>query len=68
MLLVVVTQPRSLWSANANVNKAALEVAQGVYPEQLAAGNLSILAIGKKVECFKEWLQHGGENHDTLQT
>lgn len=69
VLLVVVTSNRGLCGAfNANVNKAALEVAQGVYPEQLAAGNLSILAIGKKAfEYFKKrGFNMVGENHDVF--
>lgn len=69
VLLVVVTSNRGLCGAfNANVNKAALEVAHGVYPEQLAAGNLSILAIGKKAyEYFKKrGFNLVGENHDVF--
>jgi F-type H+-transporting ATPase subunit gamma len=69
VLLVVITSNRGLCGAfNANVNKTALEVAQGQYAEQLAAGNLWILAIGKKAyEYFKRrGFQLVGENHDVF--
>lgn len=67
VLLVVITSNRGLCGAfNANVNKSALEVAQGVYAEQLAAGNVSVLAIGKKAyEYFKRrGFRLVGENND----
>jgi F-type H+-transporting ATPase subunit gamma len=70
VLLVVVTSNRGLCGAfNTNVNKAALEVAKGVYAEQMAAGNVSILAIGKKA--FEFFKKRGfpliGENNDVFQ-
>ena len=70
VLLVVVTSNRGLCGAfNTNVNKGALEVAQGLYAEQLAAGNVSVLAIGKK--SFEYFKKRGfplvGENNDVFQ-
>jgi F-type H+-transporting ATPase subunit gamma len=70
VLLVVVTSNRGLCGAfNTNVNKGALEVAKGVFPEQLAAGNVSVLAIGKK--SFEYFKKRGfplvGENNDVFQ-
>jgi F-type H+-transporting ATPase subunit gamma len=69
VLLVVITSNRGLCGAfNANVNKAAWEVAKDVYPEQLAAGNVSVLAIGKKAyEYFKKrGFNMIGENNDVF--
>lgn len=70
VLLVVVTSNRGLCGAfNTNVNKAAYEVATGVYAEQYAAGNVTILAIGKKA--FEFFKKRGfplvGENNDVFQ-
>jgi F-type H+-transporting ATPase subunit gamma len=70
VLIVVVTSNRGLCGAfNTNVNKAALEVATGVYAEQHAAGNVTILAIGKKA--FEFFKKRGfplvGENNDVFQ-
>ncbi len=70
VLLVVVTSNRGLCGAfNTNVNKAAWEVATGFYPEQHAAGNVSVLAIGKKAyEYFKKrGFTTVGENNDVFQ-
>ena len=70
VLLVVITSNRGLCGAfNTNVNKGAFEVAKGVYAEQLAAGNVSVLAIGKK--SFEYFKKRGfplvGENNDVFQ-
>ncbi len=69
VLLVVVTSNRGLCGAfNTNVNKAAYEVATGFYAEQYAAGNVTILAIGKKAyEFFKRrGFPLVGENNDVF--
>jgi F-type H+-transporting ATPase subunit gamma len=69
VLLVVITSNRGLCGAfNTNVNKAAYEVATGLYAEQHAAGNVSVLAIGKKA--FEYFKKRGfplvGENNDVF--
>lgn len=69
VLLVVVTSNRGLCGAfNTNVNKAAYEVARGTYGEQMAAGNVTVLAIGKK--SFEYFKKRGfplvGENNDVF--
>jgi F-type H+-transporting ATPase subunit gamma len=69
VLLVVVTSNRGLCGAfNTNVNKEAHRVAKEVYPEQLAAGNVTVLAIGKKAyEYFKRrGFPLVGENNDVF--
>jgi F-type H+-transporting ATPase subunit gamma len=70
VLLVVVTSNRGLCGAfNTNVNKAAYEVATVEFAEQHAAGNVTILAIGKKA--FEFFKKRGfplvGENNDVFQ-
>jgi len=53
VLLVVITSNRGLCGAfNSNVIKLALRAANEKYPEQKKAGNLQILAIGKKAADF----------------
>lgn len=69
VLLVVITSNRGLCGAfNTNVNKTAQEVALGQYAEQHAAGNLHVLAIGKKAyEYFKKrGFNMVGDNHDVF--
>jgi F-type H+-transporting ATPase subunit gamma len=69
VLLVVVTSNRGLCGAfNTNVNKAASELARTVYASQLAAGNVTVLAIGKKAyEYFKKrGFLLFGENNDAF--
>lgn len=49
VLIILVTSDRGLCGAfNTNVNKAVLNLIQEKYPTQLAAGNLTLLPIGKK--------------------
>ncbi|WP_114941682.1 ATP synthase F1 subunit gamma [Mucilaginibacter endophyticus] len=53
VLVVVVSSNRGLAGAfNANVIKAANNLIAEKYPKQLAAGNVSIVAIGKKAQEF----------------
>jgi F-type H+-transporting ATPase subunit gamma len=69
VLLVVVTSNRGLCGAfNTNLNKAAAELAKTVYGSQLAAGNVTVLAIGKKAyEYFKKrGFSLFGENNDVF--
>jgi F-type H+-transporting ATPase subunit gamma len=49
VLVILVTSDRGLCGAfNTNINKAVLTLLQDKYPTQLAAGNLTLLPIGKK--------------------
>ncbi|MEM0996983.1 MAG: ATP synthase F1 subunit gamma [Bacteroidota bacterium] len=70
VMLVVITSNRGLCGAfNANVAKEGVAAANGDYQDQYAAGNLGILAIGKKgFEFFerREFNMVGGKNHDVF--
>lgn len=53
VLLVVITSNRGLCGAfNSNVIKLAAKTASEKYPEQKKAGNIQVLAIGKKANDF----------------
>lgn len=69
VLLVVVTSNRGLCGAfNANVAKYAESISNEQYGAQKAAGNLYILAIGKKGYEYFERRDYNlvGENHDVF--
>lgn len=67
VLVVVVSSNRGLAGAfNANVIKAANNLIAEKYPKQLAAGNVSIVAIGKKSQEFYQRRKYNviGNNND----
>jgi F-type H+-transporting ATPase subunit gamma len=67
VLVVVVSSNRGLAGAfNANVIKAANNLIAEKYPKQLAAGNVSIVAIGKKGQEFYQRRKYNviGNNND----
>ncbi|WP_121812618.1 ATP synthase F1 subunit gamma [Mucilaginibacter kameinonensis] len=67
VLVVVVSSNRGLAGAfNANVIKAANNLIAEKYPKQLAAGNVSIVAIGKKAQEFYQRRKYNviGNNND----
>jgi F-type H+-transporting ATPase subunit gamma len=67
ILVVVVSSNRGLAGAfNANVIKAANNLIAEKYPKQLAAGNVSIVAIGKKGQEFYQRRKYNviGNNND----
>ena len=67
ILVVVVSSNRGLAGAfNANVIKTANNLVAEKYPKQLAAGNVSIVAIGKKSQEYYERRKYNviGNNND----
>ncbi|WPU98227.1 ATP synthase F1 subunit gamma [Mucilaginibacter sp. cycad4] len=67
VLVVVVSSNRGLAGAfNANVIKTANNLIAEKYPKQLAAGNVSIVAIGKKSQEFYQRRKYNviGNNND----
>jgi F-type H+-transporting ATPase subunit gamma len=67
ILVVVVSSNRGLAGAfNANVIKTANNLIAEKYPKQLAAGNVSIVAIGKKSQEYYERRKYNviGNNND----
>ena len=70
VLLVVITSNRGLCGAfNTNVNKEALRVIKEHYTAQEAAGNLEILAVGKKAYDFfskRNYKVVEDKNHDVF--